>query len=294
MLFLRKYNIKIGFTWDNNIEFVVSSGSETGLLEAPSLPSLLEVLQRSPDTYYVVSLSRDLLLVPAELHSNSSARPKMTLLLPAPQHVNNNGSDDSQHQQVAMMQIDCQVIHTSLIKLADIGQTFHPSPVDSGGKSSKSPHKVPASNMSTNNIQSPVKSDVQDKDFGSWENTLKRKRKQFRKNNFDVKYSENVGDFEKYDNFYDATNASSSQLESLDKIEEINQTLKDFQESDYTDVHFEPLYQPGHLDQVVEHPHKLHPKHLSKFHHPKYVGNKTNDKHSPDFQHRSTAQKSDT
>lgn len=66
----------------------------------------------------MVSLSRDLLLVPAELHSsNSSVRPRMTLLLPAPDHVTGD-STDPQRDVVAMMQIDCEVIHTSLLQVA--------------------------------------------------------------------------------------------------------------------------------------------------------------------------------
>ena len=61
--------------------------------DEPPLPSLAEVLERSPDAYHVVVLSSDMLLVPPKISSanaaNSSVRPKMRLLIPAPQYYLN-------------------------------------------------------------------------------------------------------------------------------------------------------------------------------------------------------------
>ncbi|XP_018014058.1 cell wall protein DAN4 [Hyalella azteca] len=89
----------------------------TGLLgvSPEGAPSLLQVLQSRPESYYVVSLSRDLLLVPPQLHNSSyTSRPKMTLLVPAPV----SGSNSTGDNEVSMLQIDCEVLHTSLLSVA--------------------------------------------------------------------------------------------------------------------------------------------------------------------------------
>lgn len=80
----------------------------------PRVSSFLEAIQRRDDTYYVVSFSPDHLLVPATAR-NVSARPRMSLLLPTPRPVNESMM---LKDQVALMQIDCEVMDTRMIHVA--------------------------------------------------------------------------------------------------------------------------------------------------------------------------------
>ncbi|KAK7084701.1 hypothetical protein SK128_010985 [Halocaridina rubra] len=102
----------------------------------PRISSFLEAIQRRDDTYYVVSFSPDHLLVPATAR-NDSARPKMSLLMPTPRPMNDSLAPPAAH--IAMMQIDCEVIHTRLIhvseevvpahlRAAGSSNTSHPAP----------------------------------------------------------------------------------------------------------------------------------------------------------------------
>ncbi|KAK3884617.1 hypothetical protein Pcinc_011124 [Petrolisthes cinctipes] len=92
-----------------------SGASETGVASTlPRVSSFLEAIQRRDDTYYVVSFSPDHLLVPATAR-NVSARPRMSLLLPTPRPVNESMM---LKDQVALMQIDCEVMDTRLIHVA--------------------------------------------------------------------------------------------------------------------------------------------------------------------------------
>lgn len=72
-----------------------------------------EEIGRQDDTFYVVSFTGDHLLLPALAH-NKTLRPKMSLMLPT---VNINGTVSSDH--VTLMQIDCEVINTSLIRIKE-------------------------------------------------------------------------------------------------------------------------------------------------------------------------------
>lgn len=72
-----------------------------------------EEIGRQADTFYVVSFTGDHLLLPALAH-NKTLRPKMSLMLPS---VNVNGTVSSDH--VTLMQIDCEVINTSLIRIKE-------------------------------------------------------------------------------------------------------------------------------------------------------------------------------
>lgn len=72
-----------------------------------------EEIGRQDDTFYVVSFTGDHLLLPALAH-NKTLRPKMSLMLPS---VNINGTVSSDH--VTLMQIDCEVINTSLIRIKE-------------------------------------------------------------------------------------------------------------------------------------------------------------------------------
>ncbi|KAG4071514.1 hypothetical protein HA402_011668 [Bradysia odoriphaga] len=72
-----------------------------------------EEIGRQDDTFYVVSFTGDHLLLPALAH-NKTFRPKMSLMLPS---VNINGTVSSDH--VTLMQIDCEVINTSLIRIKE-------------------------------------------------------------------------------------------------------------------------------------------------------------------------------
>lgn len=70
-----------------------------------------EEIGRQDDTFYVVSFTGDHLLLPALAH-NKTLRPKMSLMLPS---VNVNGTLD----HVTLMQIDCEVINTSVIRIKE-------------------------------------------------------------------------------------------------------------------------------------------------------------------------------
>lgn len=80
--------------------------------DALKYAELFEELRRQDDTFYVVSFSGDHLLLPALAH-NKTARPKMSLMLPS---VGINTTVDAS-QFVTLMQIDCEVINTSLIQI---------------------------------------------------------------------------------------------------------------------------------------------------------------------------------
>lgn len=72
-----------------------------------------EEIRRQDDTFYVVSFTGDHLLLPALAH-NKTLRPKMSLMLPS---VNINGTVSTDH--VTLMQIDCEVINTTLIRIKE-------------------------------------------------------------------------------------------------------------------------------------------------------------------------------
>ncbi|XP_073967414.1 bZIP_ATF6 domain-containing protein ATf6 [Choristoneura fumiferana] len=74
--------------------------------------ALLEALHRRDDTFYVVGVGKgEHLLLPAVSH-NVTRPPKMALILPA-----RTGNESSMNDHVTLMQIDCSVVNTSLVKL---------------------------------------------------------------------------------------------------------------------------------------------------------------------------------
>ncbi|XP_012535043.1 cyclic AMP-dependent transcription factor ATF-6 alpha isoform X1 [Monomorium pharaonis] len=75
--------------------------------------SLFEALGRKDDTFYVVWFSGEHLLLPAS-RKNNTARPKMSLVLPA---VSINGTFSTPPNHITMMQIDCEVTNTQLLHL---------------------------------------------------------------------------------------------------------------------------------------------------------------------------------
>ncbi|XP_063598255.1 uncharacterized protein LOC134774787 [Penaeus indicus] len=98
------------------VEPSTSTEEDTSVMATvPRLTSFLEAIQRRDDTYYVVSFSPDHLLVPATAR-NDSARPRMSLLMPTPQSMNDSLAPPPNN--VALMQIDCEVMHTRLVHVA--------------------------------------------------------------------------------------------------------------------------------------------------------------------------------
>lgn len=78
--------------------------------------TFFEEIHRQEDTFYVVSFRTDHLLLPALAH-NKTFRPKMSLMLPAWNlNNNNNASTDG---LVTLMQIDCEVLNTSMIQIKE-------------------------------------------------------------------------------------------------------------------------------------------------------------------------------
>ncbi|EFN66359.1 Cyclic AMP-dependent transcription factor ATF-6 alpha [Camponotus floridanus] len=75
--------------------------------------SLFEALGRKDDTFYVVWFSGEHLLLPAS-RKNDTARPKMSLVLPAVS-IDSTFSTPSNH--ITMMQIDCEVTNTQVLHL---------------------------------------------------------------------------------------------------------------------------------------------------------------------------------
>lgn len=60
------------------------------------------------------------------LNQNKTKRPKISLMVPALLQVNLNDSQNKDHQKIAFMQIDCEVVDTRLfyIKTDDIPQDY--------------------------------------------------------------------------------------------------------------------------------------------------------------------------
>lgn len=78
--------------------------------------TFFEEIHRQDDTFYVVSFHADHLLLPALAH-NKTFRPKMSLMLPAWNlNNNNNASTDG---IITLMQIDCEVLNTSMIQIRE-------------------------------------------------------------------------------------------------------------------------------------------------------------------------------
>ncbi|XP_031636985.1 cyclic AMP-dependent transcription factor ATF-6 alpha isoform X2 [Contarinia nasturtii] len=110
--------------------------------------TFFEEIHRQDDTFYVVSFRADHLLLPALAH-NKTFRPKMSLMLPAWNLNNdNNASTDG---IVTLMQIDCEVLNTSMIQ---IKESSIPDNLRNRSSSSSSPPSP--SSMPTRNAASPV------------------------------------------------------------------------------------------------------------------------------------------
>ncbi|XP_036330235.1 cyclic AMP-dependent transcription factor ATF-6 alpha [Rhagoletis pomonella] len=69
---------------------------------------LFKGIKRQDDTFYVLSFNMDHILLPASAY-NKSARPKMSLMLPA--------GDPSINGDIILMQIDCEVVNTTELEL---------------------------------------------------------------------------------------------------------------------------------------------------------------------------------
>ncbi|XP_013381486.1 cyclic AMP-dependent transcription factor ATF-6 beta-like isoform X2 [Lingula anatina] len=78
-----------------------------------SYMDFLDSIHRRNDTFYVVSFRRDHLLLPAVAH-NKTMRPRMSLLMPA---LPLNETMQPPPGDMAMMQIDCEVMNTRLLHI---------------------------------------------------------------------------------------------------------------------------------------------------------------------------------
>lgn len=74
--------------------------------------ALFKEIHRQNDTFYVVSFRGDHLLLPALAHNNAF-RPKMSLMLPT------FGNANDTEGIVTLMQIDCEVVNTSMIRIKE-------------------------------------------------------------------------------------------------------------------------------------------------------------------------------
>ncbi|XP_023662256.1 cyclic AMP-dependent transcription factor ATF-6 alpha isoform X2 [Paramormyrops kingsleyae] len=92
-----------------------SSGSELQVYYARHgyYNEFFEEIHRRGDTFYVVSFRRDHLLLPATSH-NKRSRPKMSVVLPA-MNVNETVIKDEEYE--VMMQIDCEVMDTRILRI---------------------------------------------------------------------------------------------------------------------------------------------------------------------------------
>lgn len=120
--------------------------------------AFLDSFQRRDDTFYVVSFSGDHILLPAQAH-NTSSRPKMSLVLPAvPINKSMFGLN-----HIRMMQIDCEVINTQMLRVRqdDIPAHMRPAAFErfsntstengsgTGNDSSPSPSPSPTGNIAS-------------------------------------------------------------------------------------------------------------------------------------------------
>lgn len=110
--------------------------------------SFFEEIHRQNDTFYVVSFRADHLLLPATAH-NKTFRPKMSLMLPAWNlNNNNNASTDG---TVTLMQIDCEVLNTSMINIKE-------SSIPDNLRNRSSTPSMPNTNAGSANMNEPIKS----------------------------------------------------------------------------------------------------------------------------------------
>lgn len=80
--------------------------------------AFFEEIHRQDDTFYVLSFRGDHLLLPALAH-NKTFRPKMSLMLPAFVNTNDNNNNGSADGIFTLMQIDCEVVNTSMIRIKE-------------------------------------------------------------------------------------------------------------------------------------------------------------------------------
>lgn len=104
----RKLNANVG------VQTARTNGNENRVqvynADAIKYAEFFDEIRRQDDTFYVVSFKGDHLLLPAVAH-NKTFRPKMSLMLPA---VNGSFSDNG---KFTLMQIDCEVINTSMLHI---------------------------------------------------------------------------------------------------------------------------------------------------------------------------------
>ncbi|CAG9783207.1 unnamed protein product [Diatraea saccharalis] len=114
---------------------------------------LLKALQRRDDTFYVVGVGKgEHLLLPAVSH-NVTRPPRMALILPA-----RTGNDSLMTDHVTLMQIDCSVVNTTLVKLKS--ETLPESLRKNVDNDSKSSTHEPSVEINGNDVKKSNKLDA--------------------------------------------------------------------------------------------------------------------------------------
>ncbi|XP_011294567.1 uncharacterized protein LOC101891499 isoform X2 [Musca domestica] len=109
---------------------------------------LFKGIKRQDDTFYVLSFNMDHLLLPAYSY-NKSARPKMALMLPA--------GDPSLNGDIVLMQIDCEVMNTTELKIKSHMIPEKLRPVKYGPNVRVHPNDVANNETKNNDAKAPVK-----------------------------------------------------------------------------------------------------------------------------------------